>query len=76
MTSIRSVLLCTILLTSGLQAQGVTGAAIQGRVLGPDSAAVEDATVLVTNTSNGERWQTRSRGQGRYRLDQLSVGGP
>lgn len=38
-----------------LSAQGVTGAAIQGRVTGPDSTATEAATVLVTNASNGER---------------------
>ncbi|HEX3232660.1 MAG TPA: TonB-dependent receptor [Gemmatimonadales bacterium] len=59
-----------------IRAQGVTGAAIQGHVLAPDSVAIEDASILVTNTANGERWQTTSRGKGRYGLDQLSVGGP
>jgi outer membrane receptor protein involved in Fe transport len=59
-----------------LQAQGVTGAAIQGRVTGPDSVAIEDATVLVTNASNGERWQTVTSAKGRYYLEQLSLGGP
>jgi hypothetical protein len=59
-----------------LHAQGVTGAAIQGQVHGPDTTAIQDATILVTNTANGERWQTTSRGRGRYALEQLSVGGP
>jgi hypothetical protein len=61
---------------STLQAQGVTGAALQGRVLGPDSLAIEDATILVTNTANGQRWQTVSHSKGRYSMEQLSIGGP
>jgi hypothetical protein len=36
-------------------AQGVTTAVIYGRVTGTDSAAIELATVSVTNTANGER---------------------
>ncbi len=71
----RLALLCS-LRVAALHAQGVTGAAIQGRILGPDSTAIQDATILVTNTANGERWQTISRGKGRYGLEQLSVGGP
>jgi Carboxypeptidase regulatory-like domain/TonB dependent receptor len=59
-----------------LEAQGLTGAALQGRILGPDSAAVEDARVSVLNQSNGERWQTSSRTRGRYEFERLSVGGP
>jgi hypothetical protein len=62
--------------TYTLQAQGMTGAALQGRVLGPDSLAIEDATILVTNTANGQRWQTVSHTKGRYSLEQLSIGGP
>jgi outer membrane receptor protein involved in Fe transport len=59
-----------------LDAQGVTTAALQGRVIGFDSIGVEAATVLVTNTANGERWQTVSHSRGRYSLEQLSIGGP
>ena len=59
-----------------VHAQGVTGAAIQGRVLGPNDVPIEDATILVTNTSNGARWQTASHARGRYYLEQLSIGGP
>ena len=62
--------------SAALAAQGVTGAAIQGRVTGPDSAAFEGATILVANTSNGARWQTVTGAKGRYYQEQLSVGGP
>jgi hypothetical protein len=66
-------LLCT---TVPLAAQGVTGAAIEGRVVTVDSIPLEQAIVLVTNTSNGERWQTATSARGRYFLEYLSVGGP
>ncbi len=76
----RQILIGTALVcwlrTASLAAQGVTGAAIQGRVTGLDSTAIEDATVLVTNASNGERWQAVTGAKGRYYLEQLSVGGP
>jgi len=41
-----------------LSAQAVTGAAIAGRVVTTDSTPLDQAIVRVTNTSNGERWQT------------------
>src|SRR6266550_69411 len=56
-----------------LAAQGVTGAAIEGRVAGGDSTLVEQAIVHVTNTSNGERWQTTTSPHGRYFIEYLSV---
>ncbi len=74
-----SALLCVWLALAGrerLGAQGVTGAAVQGTVAGADSAPVPDATVLVTNVATGERWRTVTRGDGRFVLDHLSVGGP
>jgi hypothetical protein len=57
-------------------AQAVTTAAISGIVTGADSAAIEQATVLVTNTSNGERWQSLTHAGGRYTVEYLSPGGP
>jgi hypothetical protein len=74
--TIHGVLLCSFFITPALRAQGVSAAAIQGRVTGYDSVAVEDAIVLVTNISNGEQWRTVTRAKGRYYLEQLSVGGP
>ena len=59
-----------------LDAQGVTGAAIQGSVTGADSTAVQEAMVLLTNTATGERWQTATSASGRFFAEHLSVGGP
>ena len=61
---------------TALDAQGVTTAALTGVVTGADSVGLEHVTVAVTNTSNGERWQTLTRAGGRYTLDLLTVGGP
>ena len=61
---------------STLAAQGVTGAAIEGRVLDRDDTPLEQAIVFVTNTSTGERWQTSTSARGRYFIEYLSVGGP
>jgi hypothetical protein len=57
-------------------AQGVTGAAIGGRVLSVDSTPVEQANVHVVNASNGERWRTTTTARGRYFIEYLSIGGP
>jgi hypothetical protein len=62
--------------TDVLVAQGVTGAALQGRVTDPGSAPIAEATIQVTNGSNGGRWETRTGPQGRFYLEHLSVGGP
>ena len=59
-----------------LAAQGVTGAAIEGRVVDRDSTPLEQAIVHVINTSNGERWQTATSARGRYFIEYLTVGGP
>lgn len=69
-------LFALVALPAGLTAQGVTGAAIQGRVTTPDNEAISDATVLATNLANGERWQATTGNQGRYFVEHLSVGGP
>jgi hypothetical protein len=65
-----------ILATVPLRAQGVTDAAIEGRIVGVDSAPVDQAVVHVTNTSTGERWKSTSSARGRYFIEYLSVGGP
>ena len=59
-----------------LRAQGVTGAAVRGRVTSPDNSPIGDATVLVTNAKTGERWRTATTSDGRYVFERLSVGGP
>ena len=59
-----------------LAAQGVTDAAIEGRVASVDSTPVAQAVVRVTNTSTGERWQATTGTRGRFFIEYLSVGGP
>jgi hypothetical protein len=59
-----------------LTAQGATGAAVQGTVVGASGTPVEDASVLITNLATGERWQVLTRADGRFFLQHLSVGGP
>lgn len=79
MRSLRSAslaVLCLAILAPTLAAQGVTSAALTGIVAGRDSNAIQEATVAVVNTSNGERWQTLTHAGGRYTLDYLTIGGP
>jgi len=59
-----------------VEAQGVTGAAIDGRIFGEDGTPLELAVVEVVNTTNGERWRAKTGARGRYFLEYLSVGGP
>lgn len=65
-----------LLLTSSLSAQGVTTAALGGRIATPDGALIPRAILIVTHTPSGARWQTVTRGTGRYSLKHLAVGGP
>lgn len=66
-----------ILLTAtAAAAQGVTGAALQGKVTDPADAPIAEATILVTNGANGGRWETRTGPQGRFYFEHLLVGGP
>lgn len=76
--TIRALLWAAALVTWGarLDAQGVTGAAVQGTVMRTDSFPVAEATVLITKVSTGERWQTATGAGGRFLLEHLSVGGP
>jgi hypothetical protein len=69
-------LLAGLGLGPSLSAQGVTDAAIEGRIVSADSTPVEQAIVHVTNTSTGERWKSTTSARGRYFIEYLSVGGP
>jgi carboxypeptidase family protein/TonB-dependent receptor-like protein len=79
----RSPLVCRLLAIAGsiltaapVGAQSITGAAIQGRVAAADGTLLDEATVLATNTSNGERWSATTTSGGRWQLEHLSSGGP
>jgi hypothetical protein len=58
-----------------LAAQGVTGAAIQGSVTTAGGAPVENAVVTVTSEASGQRYQATTRGNGRYNVENIAVGG-
>src|SRR5438309_498303 len=57
-------------------AQGVTSAAVSGRLTDENKAAVEQAVINLTNTSNGQRYSTRSGSDGRFFFENAQVGGP
>lgn len=68
--------LLLMLLPCLLAAQGVTTAAIQGRVLDEDGSPIPGATVRVTNVANGRRWEIATRSNGAYLVEVVGVGGP
>src|SRR5256885_10320460 len=57
-------------------AQGVTSAAVAGRVTDESGAPVPAAQLTLTNGSTGQRYAARSRDDGRYSLENVDVGGP
>src|SRR5256885_8750241 len=57
-------------------AQGVTSAAVSGRLTDESHAPVEQAVVNLINTSNGQRYSTRSGTDGRFFFENAQVGGP
>src|SRR5690349_2170412 len=79
MSSLRRLLWAgaTLIGAAGpLSAQGVTGAAIEGRVLTRDSTPLRQAIVQVTNGATGERWRPAPDPRGRYCVACLAIGGP
>ena len=57
-------------------AQGVTSAAVAGRVTDDAGAPVPAASVTLSNGSTGARYTTRSADDGRYSFENAQVGGP
>jgi hypothetical protein len=57
-------------------AQGVTSAAVAGRITDESNAAVVGAEVTVTNPSTGARAARRTDTDGRYFFENLAPGGP
>ncbi|HYK83249.1 MAG TPA: TonB-dependent receptor [Gemmatimonadales bacterium] len=57
-------------------AQGVTSAAVAGRITDDAGAPVSAATVALTNGSTGQRYSARSADDGRYVFENVQVGGP
>ena len=69
-------LLAIAVLPRLLTAQGVTTAAIQGRIVGADASPIAGASVRVINTLNGRRWEITTPSSGRYALEDVTIGGP
>src|SRR2546421_1616619 len=57
-------------------AQGVTSAAVAGRITDDAGAPVPAAQISLTNGSTGQRYAARSRDDGRYSFENVDVGGP
>ncbi len=65
------------LLVTPLHAQGVTTAAVQGVVRDQGAGTpIENASVVITNNSTGQHFQTTTRNNGRYFFENVPVGGP
>src|SRR5574341_1482349 len=64
------------LLVSALRAQGITSAAIQGRVFDREGQPIAGAIVAIANTTNGQRWRLSTSAAGGYALETMPVGGP
>lgn len=59
-----------------LAAQGITSAAVQGRITSENRGTVENAIIALTNTSTGARQQTSTNSAGRYNFENVPPGGP
>src|SRR5437762_6151491 len=57
-------------------AQGVTSAAVAGRVTDESGAGVPGAVLTLVNSSTGQRYSRRSADDGRYNFENVAVGGP
>src|SRR6266700_4345448 len=62
--------------TRGALAQGVTSAAVAGRITDESGAPVPAAQLTLTNGSTGQHYAARSRDDGRYSFENVDVGGP
>jgi outer membrane receptor protein involved in Fe transport len=59
-----------------VEAQGVTSAAIGGRINGEGRRTVESANLVLINTQTGARLVTSSNASGRYNFENVPPGGP
>ena len=57
-------------------AQGVSSAAVAGRITDESGAPVPAAQLTLINGSTGQRYAARSRDDGRYSFENVDVGGP
>jgi len=70
------VFVATALTSARLLAQGVTTAAIHGIITDAKGATLPGATVTITHLPTGTVYSAATRGDGRYNIPNLRVGGP
>ncbi len=68
--------LIVLLPLARVAAQGVTSAAVVGRVTDDANSAVPSATLTLANPSTGARYGARSAEGGRFFFENVQVGGP
>src|SRR5207249_4175714 len=64
------------LATRTLGSQGITSAALQGRVVQSNGTPIDGAVVTVTAAASGAHWQVVTDATGRYFVENVQVGGP
>ena len=57
-------------------AQGLTGASVQGTVVGPADVPIDHAVVVLLDMSTGARRRTTANGRGAFLFENVAVGGP
>ncbi|HTY05940.1 MAG TPA: carboxypeptidase regulatory-like domain-containing protein [Gemmatimonadales bacterium] len=76
LVSACALVLAAALSASPARAQGVTTAAVAGRVMDEAGGPVGQAELTLVNGSTGVRYSARSRDDGRYSFEVVEVGGP
>lgn len=66
--------LALVLLARLGAAQGVTTAAVQGRVTAEGGSPIPGAAIHVVNEANGRRWEITTRSDGGFLLEDVAVG--
>ncbi len=72
---IFSLFLGVVLFNNNANAQGVTTASVNG-IVSDSKGAIPGATVTITHLPTGTTYSTVSRGDGRFNIPNLRVGGP
>src|SRR3989449_2680735 len=79
-TFVRSLcvlaILALVLPARPVAAQGITTGALVGRIVEGGGAPVPGVSLVLTNTSTGQRYVGQSRADGRFNIENVAVGGP
>jgi len=75
-TNLLLTLLVSLLFAGATLAQGVTTAAISGRITDSKGASLPGATIIAVESTTGAQYGTISNSDGYYHLPHMNVGGP